>query len=286
MALGNLEVVRSGLGFLEAPRWHKGKLWFVDFSSRLVQSMGDDGTLHRHAYVAGQPSGIGFKPDGSVLVVSTHERHLLEFAEGRPLQRVADVGRTYQANLNDMVVDQMGRAYISPYNADQPERPPPDYRPSTPLIMVDIDGTVKVAADDLAMPNGSVISADGSTLIVAESLGARLTAFDVGVGGSLLNRRTFAEVPGRIPDGITLDAEGAMWIGCPMSEEFVRVKEGGQVCDVIRTPGRWAVACVLGGSDGRTLYCLTAKTTYADHLEGRAVGAIEKVTVAVPADGF
>ena len=275
-------VVVDGLGFLEAPRWHNGELWFSDFFSRRVSSVDEAGRLTDRIYVAGQPSGLGFREDGSVLVVSTHEGHILRW-DGGAKSVVADIGASYRGGLNDMLVDRVGRAYVSTFPvpavgqvAAESEAPW-----TAPLIFVDEDGNVEVAADNLQIPNGIAMTPDGKTLIVAETFGNQLLAFDVAVDGRLGNKRTFADLGDRKPDGICLDANGNVWVGSYSTSEFVLVQEGGRVLKVIATPGRWAVACAIGGSDGRTLYGVTAYVE--DFLNDRAKGAVEVFHIDTPA---
>jgi sugar lactone lactonase YvrE len=196
---------------------------------------------------------------------------------------IATTLAAYGGGLNDMHVDRQGRAYVTPFAADFPDADMPTDRSqaSVPLLMVD-GSTVHRVAEDLAAPNGVAMTADGSRLIVAETAGRRLTAFDVAPDGTLSGRRLFADLGERVPDGICVDIEGAVWVGCVFAEEFIRVAEGGEVMEVIPVPGRWAVAPTLGGSDGRTLFCATARTSLADFHEGKATGTIESARVAVP----
>lgn len=279
----HLSVVADNRGFLEAPRWHDDELWFSDFSARVIMSLDSRGHLQRRAYIPGQPSGLGFCDDGSVLIVSAHNGHLLRLFAGE-MTLVADVGAMYRGALNDMVVDRRGRAYISTLPAPVAGRryhqvPEP---PLLPIIIVDVDGTVRMGAEDLRVPNGLAISEDQATLIVAETAGHALSAFDIEADGSLSGRRIFAELGERTPDGICLDNAGGVWAGSPFTSEFVRVEEGGAVTDVIATPGRWAVACALGGADGRTLFCLTARTSREDFHQGTSSGAVEQAVVGLP----
>jgi sugar lactone lactonase YvrE len=281
-----LSVLVDGFGFTEGPRWHDGELWFSDFGSRFVQSVTQDGRLTRQAFVLGQPSGIGFAPDGRVLVSSTLDRRVVAFRPGERPDVVADTWSVYGGALNDMVVDALGRAYVSPFNAGVNHSPDTVGRPvsGTPVLLV-TDGEVSIAADDLGTPNGIVLTDDGRTLVVAETTAKQLTAFDVAADGSLSGRRVFADLDGRSPDGLCLDASGAVWVGCPFAEEFVRVEEGGRILEAVPTPGRWAVAPALGGADGRTLFCCTATTTLEEYFDGRSRAAIETTTVEVPAPG-
>ncbi len=278
------KVVLSGVGFLEAPRWRDGELWFSDFFSRRVSSIDENGKLTERAYVAGQPSGLGFGPDGSVLVVSTHDGHIVRL-DGQTRSVVADVGAIYRGGLNDMVVDQIGRAYISTFPVPVVGEPTGESAAEmrAPIVFVDEKGQASIAAEDLQIGNGMVITPDGRTLIVAETLGNQLLAFDIGPDGTLSNQRTFADLGDRKPDGICLDANDNVWVGSFITSEFVHVAEGGEVLRVIATPGRWAVACALGGRDGTTLFGLTAKVTIEDFLQGHGDGAIEAFDVDVPA---
>ncbi len=271
-----LTVVANGLGFVEGPRWHEGRLWFSDFSSRTVCSVDAAGELRRHAYVAGQPSGLGFTPSGELLVVSTHEGHILRVDDGGATL-VADIGAVYRGGLNDMTTDARGRAYVSAFPAHVPGQRIGQVHgePSVPLFLVTPDGQVQVVAEDLAVPNGMALSSDGSMLVVAETLGRRLTAFDVAGDGMLSGRRTFAELGERKPDGVCMDPSGAVWFGSPFTSEFVLVREGGTVQRTIATPGRWAVSCALGGDDGRTLWGATVAVTLDEYRRGGGRGAIE-----------
>jgi sugar lactone lactonase YvrE len=277
------KVVLSGVGFLEAPRWHDGELWFSDFFSRRVSSIDEDGRVTERAYVAGQPSGLGFCPDGTQLIVSTHDGHLVR-RDGESQTVFADVGATYRGGLNDMVVDRLGRAYVSsfPVPAIGKAALEPAGEHLAPIIFVDENGKVSIATKDLRVANGMVITPDGQTLIAAETLGNQLLAFDIASDGTLSNQRTFADLGERKPDGICLDVDGNVWVGSFITSEFVHVAEGGKVLRVVPTPGRWAVACALGGRDGKTLYGLTAKITIEEFLQGHGEGAIEAFDVDAP----
>ena len=202
MSVGLTEVA-GDLGFLEAPRWHDGELWFSDFHSRTVTSMNSEGIFQRRAYIAGQPSGLGFNTDGSFLVVSTHDRHLYRCtSDGKEL--FADLSTTYRGGLNDMFVDGQGRAYVSafPEPVIGPDNGSHMADPTVPLFMVQPDGRSEIVAEGLQIPNGIGLTSDGSTLVVAETLGNRLTAFSVAQDGTLKDRRLFADVGERAPDGI------------------------------------------------------------------------------------
>jgi sugar lactone lactonase YvrE len=249
------EVLLDGLGFPEGPRWHDERLWFSDFSRRTLYRVGLDGQPAVVVQLDDTPSGLGFLPDGTAILVAMHTRRLLRITDGGT-EVYADLGRVGGDFLNDMVVDGEGNAYVGTRSRDmRPSRSPLAARYAVDsLLFVDPDGHFRVAADHLVAPNGTVIAPDGSFLVVAETYAHRLTRFDRATDGSLRNRRVFAEVPGSFPDGACLDAEGAVWFGSPYTNEFVRVADGGAVSDRVPLPG--GVACMLGGEGRRTLFFL------------------------------
>jgi sugar lactone lactonase YvrE len=266
------------LAFPESPRWHEGALWFSDFYTHQVQRADMAGRCETVVTVPGQPSGLGWLPDGRLLVVSMTDRRLLRL-DGDVLRQVADLSALASFHCNDMVVDAQGRAYIGNFGFDLIAKQTPR---ATNLILVQPEGQTRVVADDLLFPNGTVITPDGRTLIIGETYGARLTAFDIAVDGSLSGRRVWAVLDKAAPDGICLDAEGAIWLASPTSREVLRVREGGVVTHRIATPGQ-AVACALGGPDGRTLFVATTKLMLPPEqsLQTRP-GAIHTLRVAVP----
>lgn len=274
-------LVLDQLAFPESPRWHDGALWFSDFYAGQVLRLGPDGRCEAVLSLPGQPSGLGWLPDGRLLVVSMTDRRLLRL-DGGTLSEVADLSSLALFHCNDMVVDALGRAYIGNFGFDMPARAAPR---ATRLILVEPEGRARSVGEDLMFPNGSVITPDGRTLIVAESFAARLTAFDIATDGSLLRRRTWAAVPGSSPDGICLDAEGAVWLASPVSREVLRVREGGEVTHRLPMPGQ-AVACMLGGPQRRTLYILSGKVMVTPE-QSRALrsGAIHALEVAVAGAG-
>lgn len=277
-----LALIQDGLAFPESPRWREGALWFSDFYAHEVRRLGPDGRCEVVAMAPGQPSGLGWLPDGRLLVVSMTDRRLLRL-DGSTLNLVADLSALAPFHCNDMVVDARGRAYVGNFGFDLHARAAPR---ATGLILVEPDGRARVVAEDLHFPNGAVITPDGATLIIAESYAGRLSAFDIASDGSLSARRVWARLPERVaPDGICLDAEGAVWLASPVTREVLRVREGGEVTDRVGTPGQ-AVACALGGPKGRTLYVLSGKVmvTPRQSLEMRT-GAIHAMTVAVAGAG-
>jgi sugar lactone lactonase YvrE len=276
-------VLLDGLAFPECPRWHQGKLWFSDMGGRHVLTVDAQGHSEVRASVE-RPAGLGFLPDGRLLMVSATDPFLRRL-DPDGLHIVADLSSLGSVVLNDMVVDTEGRAYIGDDAFDMAAGTPP--KPGR-LVLVTPDGAARVVAESLGFPNGMVITPDGRTLVVAETIGRRLTAFDVAADGSLTSRRLFADVgaSGLMPDGICLDAEGAVWVASVATGEFVRVLEGGLVAQRIPVPGRWAVACMLGGQDRRTLFLCTARTTPAELAQGKSAGCIETVRVDVPGAGL
>ena len=276
-------VLLDGLVFPECPRWHQGKLWFSDMGGRHVLTVDAEGRSEVKASVE-RPAGLGFLPDGRLLMVSEADPFLRRL-DPDGLHTVADISSLGNVVLNDMVVDKQGRAYIGDDAFDMAAGTPP--RPGR-LILVTPDGSARVVAENLGFPNGMVLTPDGKTLIVAETIGRRLTAFEVAADGSLAGRRLFADVgaDGLMPDGICLDAEGAVWLASVATGEFVRVVEGGAVTQRIPVPGKWALACMLGGQDRRTLFLCTARTTPTDMAQGKSTGWIETVRVGVPGAGL
>lgn len=269
--------VVEGLAFPEAPRWHDGKLWFSDFYTRKVHCVDADGKLSTVAEVPGQPSGLGWLPDGRLLVVSMHDRRLLR-QNANGLETAADLSALAPSLCNDMVVDRLGRAYVGNFGFDMFNKEPVK---ATVLILVTPDGQARVVADELLFPNGCVITADQSTLIVAETFGKRLTAFDITADGSLRKRRVWAGLGEASPDGICIDAEGAVWVASPPTSEFLRVREGGEITDRISVSSQ-AIACALGGHDLRTLYMVTGRVSKAERALAERNGRIEAVRVDVP----
>jgi sugar lactone lactonase YvrE len=283
LVLKDRRVLLDGLVFPEGPRWRDGKIWFSDFFTHLVMAVDLEGNAETVVEVPGQPSGLGWLPDGRLLVVSMTDRCLLRL-DPQGLGEVADLSRLASGQCNDMVVDSQGRAYVGNFGF-MIVSPPPDPIPPGEIILVMPEGAARVVADDLAFPNGSVITPDGGTLIVAESLAARLTAFDIESDGSLTRRRTWAHLEGHTPDGICLDAEGAVWVASPESFQLLRVLEGGRVTHSMEM-SRKPYACMLGGPDRRTLFVLTAETADAEEARAKASGRVEIGKVDVPGAGL
>jgi sugar lactone lactonase YvrE len=249
------QLLVDGLAFPEGPRWQGERLWFSDFAHRTLYRIGLDGTQEVVAELDDTPSGLGFLPDGTAVVVSMQNRQLLRIADGRG-ELYADLAEFAGDFLNDMVIDGDGNAYVGTRTREmRPSRSPlPARYEVDSIVLVDPGGHARVAADHLISPNGTVVAADGSYLVIAETYAHRLTRFDRAPDGSLSGRRVFAEVRGSFPDGICLDEEGAVWFGSPYTNEFVRVRDGGEVTDRLPLPG--GVACMLGGDRRQTLFLL------------------------------
>jgi sugar lactone lactonase YvrE len=270
----------GGRAFLEGPRWHDGALWVSDMYAQEVLRVTLGGAVEVVATVPGDPSGLGWRPDGTMLIASMRDRQLVARDPGGHLTLAADCSGLATHEINDLVVDRRGYAFISQFGFDFHGGAP--FR-KAPLLRVDPDGAVAVASDGLRMANGMVVIGDGSTLVVAESTGKDLVAFDLGGDGGLSNQRVWAPLP-EYPDGICIDAEDGVWIASPVGDRFVRVVEGGDVTDVVEVPGRHAIACAIGGADGHTLFCCTSPTQGQPEESRATRGArVETVTVAVPA---
>jgi sugar lactone lactonase YvrE len=277
-----LETLLDGLTFPEAPRWHDGRLWFSDFYTHRVVAVDPAGRAETMVEVPQRPSGLGWTPDGALLVVSMLDRCLLRVEQG--VTRVlADLSAVATGPCNDMVVDGRGRAYVGNFGYDRHKGEPPR---TTCLARVDPDGRVTRAAEELFFPNGTVITPDGRTLIVGETQSHRLTAFDVAPDGRLDNRRVWAALDERVfPDGICLDAEGAIWVSDARGAALLRVREGGKIDGTVSTGSRYAFACMLGGADRRTLFVCTS-TGSGPAMADKRDGAIETVRVDVPGAGL
>ncbi len=287
------EQLHEGGAFFESPRWHDGRWYLSDFYRHLVVTVGADGGEETVMEVEGQPSGIGWMPDGSMLVVSMKEHRIYRrFADGE-VSLHADVSEHCSGHLNDMVVAADGGAWAGNFGFDLMGMGDP--APAN-LIRIDPDGSSRIAAEELVFPNGSVITPDGSTLIVGETAACRYTAFTIEDDGSLSDRRvwaqvteappvtTFAETLGALgfgPDGCALDAEGRIWAADEVNSRCALVAEGGEIVDEIPAPeGLNTFACALGGEDGRTLLACAAP----DFLEANRAETREAVLLSAMVD--
>ena len=298
MADRDVTVLFEGGRFFEGPRWHDGSWWISDFYRHTVSRIAPDGTETLVVEVAAQPSGLGWLPDGSLVISSMKDHKVLRLADGE-LSTLADLEGMVGGHLNDLVTDANGHTFVGNFGFDLMGGGAPA---PADLVRVDLDGSITVAATDLAFPNGMVITPDGSTLIVGETTGNRYTAFDLASDGTLSGRRSWAEfgplpvadsfVEGMAqikvaPDGCSLDAEGHIWVADALGNRCIRVAEGGAIVDEVTVPGGLGIyACQLGGDDGRTLLLCAAP----DFFEHNRVAANEAIlfttTVDVPHAGL
>jgi len=272
-----LTPLATGFCFGEGPRWFEGLLWFSDMLGEAVHTVTVGGAMTTLPVPGHAPSGLGFRPDGSLLIASTERRELLCY-DGETVDTIADLSDVAPADLGDMVIDNHGRAYIGS-QAFQ----------GGVIIRVDPDNAVTVVAADLDFPNGMAITPDHQTLIVAESIGRRLTAFSIGADGELSDRRVFADGLDGPPDGICLDAEGGVWTSMTLAHQFERiVADGGNghVTHRIDIGDRVAIACMLGGPANRTLFMLSSTDAYPQRLAGTRQSRVDAVIVDTPGAGL
>jgi sugar lactone lactonase YvrE len=291
-----LKTLVKGGGFYEGLRWHDGRWWVSDMQRCAVLSVATDGKEELVASFPTRSSGIGWLPDGSMLIVSMKNHRLMRRLASGMVEEYADLSIYRQGDLNDMVVNKSGHAYIGQFGFDLEACAKPK---KTTLLMVAPNRSVAVVADDLFCPNGMVITPDGSTLIVGEALGGCYTAFDIGGDGRLSGRRLWAElgpmpVLGEYaetmaqlkatPDGCCLDAKGGIWVADPIGRRCARVLEGGRITDEIPAPeGFYFWACMLGGEDGKTLL-ISCAPGFLDH--GRGAGTLLTARVSVSHAGL
>ena len=283
----NTEVLIEGLTFTEGPRWHDGRLYFSDFFTHRVLAVDTKGNMETIVETPQQPSGLGWSPDGSMLIVSMNDQKLLSFSNGE-LSEVADLSQLATHFCNDMVVDKKGNAYVGNFGFDlhagEPIKP-------TNLILVRPGEEPCVVAENVFFPNGTVITPDDKTLIVGETFASCLTAFDINEDGTLANRRVWADLRSieegytPVPDGICLDAEGAIWVASPSTNDVIRVQEGGALLDKVEVD-RGAFACMLGGENGNTLFISTANDSTEEACLKERSARIEVIDVDVPRAGL
>jgi sugar lactone lactonase YvrE len=263
----------------EAPRWHDGRLWFTDMGAGQVLAADLTGNSEIVAQV--RTLGLGFLPDGRLLIVSSGDKALLRRESDGSLVTHADLSGLARGHWNDLVVDGRGNAYVNDIGFDFPGGA---FAPGI-VALVSPDGSARQVADGLAFPNGMAVTPDNSTLIVAESYGARLTAFDIAPDGSLSNQRVWAELPNGHPDGICLDAEGAVWYSDVPAKRCVRVCEGGEVLQSVELD-RGCFACALGGADRRTLFMMAAEFSGTAGMAGTRTGQVRTVEAPAPGAGW
>ena len=275
----------EGFAFLEGPRWSGGRLWISDLFKRTVLAVDPAGTVETVAEIPGVPSGIGFLPDGRPLLVSMQDRTVRRVESDGSVTVHADLTGLVgtDSTLNDMVVGPDGWAYVGNIGYDSVNGAAP--RPGD-LVLVSAEGEVGPAGSGkLELPNGCGISPDGTRLVASESMAHRLVTWTIGPDHRLSERKVLASLPGQLPDGLTVDAEGAVWVAAFEGKAFLRVAADGTLTHRVPTGARRAVSCTLGGADGRTLFCLTADTSLEDLARGRAESRVETVEVEVPGAG-
>jgi sugar lactone lactonase YvrE len=276
-------MVADGFAFLEGPRWREGRLYCSDMAAgRVLRLDPGSGRSETLALVPEQPSGLGWLPDGRLLVVSMRDRRLLRVEPDGRLVLHADLSKLVDHWCNDMVVDDSGRAYVGNFGFDMMAG---EEQQTTCLVAVEPDGAARIVADGLVFPNGAAITRDRRRLVVAETWANRLTSFDIRPDGDLSPGRLFADLVQGSADGIAIDAEDAVWVACFQESEFRRVHEGGRVSEVVAVPGEHAVACALGGEDRLTLFLLCA-TGIEKLAEGSSRAWIRSLRVDVPGAGI
>lgn len=269
-------VIADGLTYGEGPRWHDGALWFSDMHADAVRTLSSDGAIGLGA-AAHHPSGLGWTPAGELLVTTLDNAVISLITPDGP-EGYCDLSE-FGLSLNDMVATPDGRVYVDIYTERGAGAPKGD------IALVTPDGQARIVASGLVTPNGMAVTPDGTTLIASETFGHRLHAWTVHPDGSLSDQRVFADLGERMPDGITLDVEGGVWVGCFLSGEFLRVLEGGEITHRVPTGDSWAVAPALGGPDMRTLYLVINDTTFMGIATGDSTCRIESVEVEVPGAG-
>jgi sugar lactone lactonase YvrE len=270
------EVLADGFYLLQSPRWHTGHLWMSDVAGGTIYRLAMNGRIDVVAEVPHRPSGLGFLPDGTLLVVSMKNRSLLRLKNGT-LSTHCDLSEMATGELNEMFVDSRGRAYVGSF--DWSERVPRCFKEAR-LILVTPDGKPRVVASDFAFPNGCVMTPDQKHLILAETFARRLTMFDISDDGSLSGRRLLADLGKVRPDGICLDKEGGIWVAATQRPLFIR-RLGDRITHAVRVPRRQAVACALGGSNGSVLFCLTVSDDFEDVQGWPATARVETTQVEI-----
>ena len=273
--------IHDGGRYFEGPRWHAGRLWFVDCMARTLLSLGPSGECEQHAkFDDDTPCGLGLLPDGTLIVLTMSRKRLFAWRDGA-LSLYADLSGIATGTIDDMIVDGLGRAYVGDLGFDLP--PPPDRGAVGRIILVMPDGATRIVADGLRFPNGIAVSAENDRLVVAEMDGACLADYDIAPDGGLKLRGRFGSM--KSPDGICLDRDGAVWVAAFMEDAFIRLDRTGRELQRIEVPGRRALACVLGGAQRRTLYCLSAATSYEELRQRKSSSRIDVVEVEVAGAG-
>jgi sugar lactone lactonase YvrE len=282
MTQTKLSRVLDGGRYFEGPRWHAGRLWFVDCMDRTLLSLNASGKCEQHAkFDDDTPCGLGVLPGGKLVVLTMFRKRLMTYANGE-LSLYADLSGIAKGTIDDMIVDGLGRAYVGDLGFDLP--PPPDRGAVGRIILVMPDGAARVVADGLRFPNGIAVSADNKRLVVAEMDGEGLAEYDIEADGGLNFRARFGRV--KSSDGICLDRDGAVWVASFDEDAFIRLDRDGRELQRIEVPNRRAVACVLGGAERRTLFCLSAATSPEELRQRKSSARIDVVDVEIPGAGF
>jgi sugar lactone lactonase YvrE len=277
-----MKPILDGGRYFEGPRWHCGRLWFVDCMERTLLSLDASGACEQHArFEDDTPCGLGVLPDGKIVVLTMFRKRLMSYADGQ-LSLYADLAGIATGTIDDMIVDGLGRAYVGDLGFDLP--PPPDRGSVGRIILVMPDGETRVVADGLRFPNGIAVSADNRRLVVAEMDGECLAEYDIEADGSLNFRGRFGNM--KSPDGICLDHEAAVWVASFDEDAFIRLDRDGRELQRIEVPGRRAIACVLGGPERRTLFCLNAATSPEQLRQRQSSARIDVVEVEIPGAGY
>jgi len=281
MTSPNLTTIHDGGRYFEGPRWHQGRLWFVDCWARTLLSLEPSGECEQHAkFDDDTPCGLGVLPDGRLIVLTMFKKRLFAYSNGE-LSLYADLSDIATGTIDDMIVDGLGRAYVGDLGFDLP--PKGDHGAVGRIILVMPGGTARIVADGLRFPNGIAVSSDNSRLVVAEMAGACLAEYDIAADGALKLRGRFGSM--KAPDGICLDADSAVWVAAFEEDAFIRLDRQGRELQRVEVPGRRALACVLGGPERRTLFCLSAATSYEELRQRKSSSRIDVVEVAIPGAG-
>jgi carbohydrate kinase (thermoresistant glucokinase family) len=264
----------DGLMFPEAPRWFDGQLWFTDQHARRVLRLQPDGSLIEVIQTPDLPGGLGWLPDGTALVVQMTERSVCRIVNGQ-LEDYADLSELASFHCNDMLVDTRGRTWVGNFGYDlhggKPVKP-------AEIILIPPDGSPRFVAQDVIFPNGMAITADGNTLIVAETFAARITAFNISADGQLSKPKLWADLNGACPDGLCLNPDGTLWVAAPNINQVLHIRKGGEIVSRVITRGR-PYACTLGGNNGEQLYITSSETDDPEEAKIQRSGRIELMVV-------
>ena len=277
---GSLRPLLDGGRYFEAPRWHDGRLWLVDALARTLIAVTPQGTPEIACAFKGVPAGLGFLPSGDAVVTDMHGRSLVRCAAGRPMDH-ADLS-PISGTIDDMITDKAGRAYVGDLGFDL--KSGIKSGPYGRIILVEAGREPRVVADGLNFPNGIALSADGRQLVVAETNGDCLARFHIRADGSLEFDRRFGHF--RTPDGICMDRDEATWVSLLDEHSFVRVAPDGRILDRIEVPDRRAIACVLGGEDRRTLFCVSIELDRSAQTGTKPRSFVDTLVVEVPGAGY